>query len=495
MTVDGHGADVLVIGGGPAGMSAARAAADAGLRTVLVDERPTLGGQIFKQPGPGFRVSEPRQLGAQWRYGRALIDSVLINPASAAPIDIRSATSVVSLEPDDSGLWSAYLFEQGFPVSELRVPRIIVAPGAYDRPVVFPGWTLPGVMTAGGLQTLAKTQRLLPTGRMVFAGSGPVALAFPAQLAGLDADIVTVLEAGPAPRLPDLAGIAAVALGNLDLLRDAARYRAQLLRRRVPLRYGRIIVRAEGDRRVERVVHAAVGADWQVQSGTEETIDAQLLCLGYGFAPSTELLRLAGCAVRHDHASLGQVVERDSFGRTTVRGVYAAGDGTGVEGMYVAVDEGRSAGIGAALDAGRLSPAEARAAATGPARRIRRRRALAAATSRMYRVGEGIFSLADERTIVCRCEEVTASSVSAAVETSADINVVKALTRAGMGPCQGRNCQRHIAAMISRRHGTGADEVAGATPRAPVRPVPMGAVADHTVLDPGLFLPPGEPVG
>ncbi len=471
-------------------MSAARTATGAGLRAVLVDERPTLGGQIFKQPGPGFRVAAPRKLGAQWRYGRALITGV-----EAAGVEMLLGTGVVSIEQAGDDGWTAFLYTHGEPVSEFRVPRVIMAPGAYDRPVIFPGWTLPGVMTAGGLQTLAKTQRLLPQGRMVFAGSGPVALAFPAQLAGLGADIVTTLEAGPAPRLSDLTGIARAAVGNAGLLRDAARYRAQLLRRRVPLRYGRIIVRAEGDRRVQRVVHAAVDAQWQVLAGTEEIIEAELLCLGYGFAPSTELLRLAGCSVRYDRASLGPVVERDFWGRTSVPGIYAAGDGTGVEGAYVAVDEGQTAALAAAVDAGLLTRADAEVAASGPARRIRRRRALAAATGRMYRVGEGIYSLADDATIVCRCEEVPASTVAAAVDTSADPNVVKALTRAGMGPCQGRNCARHIAAMIGERHGLRAEEVAAPTPRAPVRPVPIGAVADHRVLDPGLFLPPGEPIG
>src|SRR6478735_2106682 len=207
---DEQGYAVLVIGGGPAGMSAALATADAGLRTLLVDERPSLGGQIFKQPGPGFTVTDPGPLGAQWRFGRSLVEKT-----GAAPVEKALRTSAVELEPGPGG-WTAILVDEAGSRA-VTVPRVIIAPGAQDRPMVFPGWTLPGVMTAGGLQTLAKTQRFLPGRRMAFAGSGPVALAFPAQLAGFGADIAVALEAGPAPQPGDLVAIGRAARGNTDL--------------------------------------------------------------------------------------------------------------------------------------------------------------------------------------------------------------------------------------------------------------------------------------
>jgi hypothetical protein len=348
------------------------------------------------------------------------------------------------------------------------------------------------VITAGGLQTLAKTQRVLPGQRMVFAGSGPVALAFPAQLAHYGAAIVEALEAGPAPRPGDLLRIARAARGNTALLRDAAHYRTLLVRHRVPLRYGRIIVRAEGDGRVEHVVHAAVDADWRVIPGTERGVDADVLCLGYGFVSSVELPRLLGCGFNYAEDLGGHVVQRDDWLRTTVAGVYAAGDGAGVEGSYVALDEGTIAGTAAALDAGAIGPARA-AALTATARaRLVRRRALTVATRRLYRVGPGITELATPETIVCRCEVVSRAALDAAVDATDDINVVKAYTRAGMGPCQGKNCQRHIAAMIARRHGRGLADVPLATPRMPLRPVPIGAMADHSIDSPGLFLAADE---
>ncbi|WP_285028573.1 FAD-dependent oxidoreductase [Plantibacter sp. ME-Dv--P-122b] len=481
MTVDEHAFDLLVVGGGPAGMAAAASAAELGLDVVLIDERPTLGGQVYKQPGPGMSVTDAGEMGKQYRAGRALIDEV---EASRATVLLR--TAVVDLEPDGDG-WLAMAQTDRSPVAPVRARRVVVAAGANDRPVVFPGWTLPGVMTAGGLQTLAKTQSYVPGERIVFAGSGPVALAFPAQLAGYGANIVSALEAGPAPGPGDLARIAAVAPGNSGLLLDAARYQAALLRHRIPLRYRRMVIRAEGDGRVERVVHARVDDDWRPVPGTEETVEADVLCVGYGFAPSTELLRLLGCGFDVDEDLGGAVVRRDDWGRTDAPGVYAVGDGAGVEGSAVAVDEGRLAAFAAALDAGRISERTASDGAMPLRRRIGRRRALTKATQRMYGVGSGIYGLAAPDTVVCRCEGVTAAQLTEAVAQAPDVSAAKGATRAGMGPCQGRMCGRHIAAMVAAQRGVATDQVEVATPRMPVRPTAIGAIADERVADPGLF--------
>jgi thioredoxin reductase len=469
--------DLLIVGGGPAGLAAAAQAAAAGLTVAVADERVTLGGQIYKQLGPGFRVEDPSALGPEHARGRALIDA-----AQRSGAEILLRTSVIAVRDD-----RVTLVTDDEPARTVTARRLLVAAGAHDRPVAFPGWTLPGVLTAGGAQTLVKTQRVLPGERIVFAGAGPLALAFPAQLRGYGANVVLVTEAGPAPRARDIARLLAAARGNVDLLRDAARYRTQLLRHRVPLRYGRIVVRADGDGRVESVTHAAVDADWRVVPGSEETVAADTLCIGYGFTPSVELLRQTGAVLHDDEDRGGPTVAVDEWMRTTAPGVLAAGDGTGVEGAYVAVDEGRLAALGAAIDLGRLDAATAAAMARPVRTRLRRRRALRRALGRMHRVGPGIYELATPETIVCRCEEVTRAQLDEAARASADVNVVKGLTRAGMGLCQARNCQRQVAALIAARHGRAPADVPMATPRFPARPVPLSAIADPTVEDAGYF--------
>ncbi|MBA3347658.1 MAG: FAD-dependent oxidoreductase, partial [Actinobacteria bacterium] len=443
----------------------------------LVDERPTFGGQIFKQPGPGFRVTDPAAVGRDYVRGRELIVA-----AERAGAKLLPRTSAVSIRGT-----TLVLVEDGERARTAEAQRVLIAPGAHDRPVAFPGWTLPGVLTAGGAQTLVKTQRVLPGERIVFAGSGPLALAFPAQLRGYGANVELVLEAGPAPGLRDVLRLLAASRGNTSLLRDAVAYRSRLIRDRVPFRYRRIVVRAEGDGRVEEVVHAATDREWHPLPGTEERTSADTLCVGYGFFPSVELLRLAGCDFSYDEDLGGPIVIRDEWMRTTAPGISAAGDGTGVAGSYVAIDEGRLAALGIALDLERLTP-DAAAARARPLRlALARKEAFRRALGRMYAVGPGIYELGTPETVVCRCEEVTAAALESALDATSDVNVVKSLTRAGMGLCQGRNCQRQIVATLANRHGGTIESLPVATARPPVRPVPIGAVADASLEDGGFF--------
>lgn len=482
MTLPRATTDVLVVGGGPAGLAAATRVAAAGLSVILVDERVTLGGQIYKRMGPGFEVDDPRAISREYSAG-----SDLIALTAATGVNVRLRTAVLAL--DDL---VATVCEDEARTSTIEARRIILAPGAYDRPVAFPGWTLPGVLTAGGAQTLVKTQRVLPGRRIVFAGSGPVALAFPAQLHHDGARIELICEAGPPPSARDIALMIRAARGNGSLLRDAARYRMALARARIPLRYRRIVVAAEGDGRVEAIVHAAVDDDWRVIAGTEERVECDTLCLGYGFLPSVELLRLAGCAIDDDEDRGGAVARLDEWMRTTVSGISAAGDGTGVEGSLVAVDEGRLAALGVALELGSLAAAQVETEAAALRRRLSHRRTFRAALSRMHRVGPGIYELTDPDTIVCRCEEVTVATLEPALAASADLATVKALTRAGMGMCQARNCGRTVSALIAARHHQQIGAVASATPRLPARPVPIAAVADDSIEDHGFFTSPAK---
>lgn len=469
--------DLLVIGGGPAGLAAAAAGAAHGLRTTLLDERPAPGGQVYRQPGPGFRVLSPARLGRDYQRGQALIEQ-----ANRAGAELRPGTVVVSLR----GTTAIVL--DGGQTQRIRSRAVIVAAGAHDRPVSFPGWTLPGVVTAGGAQALVKASRVVPGNRVAFAGSGPLALAFPAQLRHYGVNVVLALEAGPPPGPAAVFGLLRAAPGNTEMLRDGLSYRRQLARGRVPLRYRRIIVAAEGEDRVTAMVHAAVDADWRVVPGTQERIAVDTICLGYGFVPSEELLRLAGCRFAYDEDLGGPVAERDAWGRTSVPGVLAAGDAAGVRGALAAADQGRLAALAAAADFGALPVARAEEEARPIRARLARKETFRTALSRLYKVGPGIHELAGAQTVVCRCEGVTRAQLETAMTATADVDVVKSYTRAGMGLCQGRNCRRQVAALLAARTGGQIGEVPVTTPRPPVRPVPISALADDSIRDEGLFV-------
>src|SRR5581483_7837898 len=215
--------------------------------------------------------------------GRRLIDA-----AERAAARLMLRTSCLELRGTE-----AVVAEEGGHARTVSAGHVLVAAGAADRPVVFPGWTLPGVLTAGAAQTIVKAHRVTLGERVLFAGSGPLALAFPAQLHHYGVNVVAALEAGPPPRLADVARMLVAARGNAALVRDAVLYRAELLRGRVPLRYRRIVVRAEGGERVEAVVHAAVDRDWRVIPGTEERVAVDAPC-GGGRRGDRRLLRRRG---------------------------------------------------------------------------------------------------------------------------------------------------------------------------------------------------------
>jgi hypothetical protein len=336
------------------------------------------------------------------------------------------------------------------------------------------------VITAGGAQSLAKVQRVAPGRRVVMAGCGPLPMAFAAQLHQLGVNVVSVFEASPRPGIGGIVALAAAAPGNFDLLRDAAAYLGRLARHGIAPRYGRMIRRAEGDGRLERVVTVAVDRDWEPIAGTQEVIAADALCIGYGLFPSSELAQQAGCAMKYDEALGGWIPERDADMQTSLARVFAAGDGAGVRGAHVAREQGSIAGLAAAHALGAIDAAQFAAAAAPHRARSRRREAFQEALRMLYPVRTAVYGLADDDTTICRCEEVTLADLKACgLGAGAGAQTLKTETRAAMGLCQGRNCSRQIAALVARQAGIAIADIPRFTPRAPVKLVSLGVVAEE----------------
>lgn len=470
--------DLVIIGGGPAGIAAAATAAKHGLSVALIDERPTLGGQIYKRVGPGFKVKSAKEVGKDYFLGEELIKEL-----DDSSVEVFLETLVATIE--DSAVVIA---KNGRQAEKLTYKKLLISPGAYDRPVAFPGWTLPGVITAGAAQSLVKTQRVNPGSRIFFAGSGPLALAFPAQLSGYGANIVGIIEAAPRPGIVKAIRILFSVIGNLDLMRDAAKYQFHLIANRIPMNYRRIIVSANGKDRVESVTHARVDRNWQVIAGTEKTVEVDALCVGYGFFPSVELFRLLGCELAYEESRGGAVVKLDNWGATSVANVFGAGDGTGISGSYVAIARGRLAALKIAAELGKISETSLTALATGFQKTFKRRTKFQSAINKAYEIKSGIYGLADNKTVICRCESVTLENILPVLESTVDPSVVKAYTRCGMGLCQGRNCQRQISALIAEKQNISIAEISQATPRFPTKPISLGQIADSSITSEKYFI-------
>ncbi|WP_158633452.1 FAD/NAD(P)-dependent oxidoreductase [Tautonia sociabilis] len=459
---------LVIVGAGPAGLAAAIEAARAGLPCTLLDESPHLGGRIYRRPPEVFQVQDPEGLGRDFaRRERLRAEFAEV----ADRVEVLRGTSVLGIWEGPEVLWAT-----GDASGLLRPERLILAPGAYDRPVPLPGWTLPGVMTAGGVQTLLKAMRTRPGRQALVAGTGPLLLSVAHRLHEAGVEIVAALEAG-SPSWQT--GAFPSEWGEWDFLQDAQGDLEGLTRARVPILFNHTVFDVQGRDGVERASYGPIDPeDWRPVKDRARSVDVDLVVLGFGFIPDTHLTVLAGC--RHEYVPErgGWVPVRDERMETTVPGLFAIGDGAGVMGVQAALEQGRIAGITAAEWAGALSDAEAATRRAGPLERLRVLAELHAALSQTSRIRPGLIELIAPETPVCRCEEMTLAEVRAAVDAGAkDLQAVKLGTRLGMGPCQGRNCAPAMGMFLSQVTGRLPEEIGRINPRPPAKPVTLGALA------------------
>ncbi len=464
--------DVLVVGTGPAGLAAAIAAAEAGCEVLALDERDATGGQYLKPLAASHAHAAPDR---QFRQGAALRARAL-----AAGVAFRHGATVwgAFAAPGESGAAAgevAALIEGRNVV--IRPRRLVLAPGSHERPVPIPGWTLPGVMTTGCVQTLARANRVAPGPRILVAGNGPLNLQLACELVEGGVEVAAVLEAAPKPGFRAWRQALRLAAAAPDLAWDGARYLATLRRAGVKVIWSARPLAAEGDTRFAALRFATPQGERRIAAGA--------LALNLGFQPETGLARALGCAHRLVAGRIETVTDAD--GRSSLAGVFAAGDGAQVGGARIALARGRLAGLAAARDLGRDVPDAAPARAA-----LRRAIAFQDALWRIFAAPAFDAKAMDDATIACRCEEVTAGALRAAMaEGAASLPALKKATRAGMGRCQGRMCGATVAALAGA-----AAEADFAAPRAPVKPVPVLVLAmpkPEWAEAPTVALPPDPP--
>ncbi|HLU26940.1 MAG TPA: NAD(P)/FAD-dependent oxidoreductase [Glycomyces sp.] len=455
---------ILVIGAGPAGLAAAAAARDAGARVTLLDSGDGLGGQYWRHLPPERPSRRESRIHHRWRAFERLRDRLrgdaaveILTEAQVWAIETLGAvTARVLIGPADAA---------GRESRALTADALVLATGAHDRTLPFPGWHLPGVFSAGAAQALAKGERIAVGRRAVVAGAGPFLLPVAQSLTAAGAAVVGVYEASrPLALAKGWLSQPWRLLGTARKGRELAGYAAHHLAHRVPYRLGRAVVEARGEGRVEEVVIARLDARWAPVPGTERTLAADAVCVGHGFTPRLELPIAAGCAIGPD-----RFVHVDVDQRTSVDDVYAAGEITGIGGVDAALVEGRIAGHRAAGgDVADLGPA------------LRRRRAAADLARRIeaaHGVRPGWTSWMREDTLVCRCEEVSYGRLRdvAAATSQTSLRSLKLTTRAGLGICQARMCGRTVEALT----GVDPTRAADTSDRRPLAaPIRLGDLAE-----------------
>lgn len=418
---------IVVIGAGPAGLAAAASASQAGADVTVVDEGERPGGQFWRHH-PDF--TDPRlqhQLGRFVSLQQALGSVRMLSSASVWRVETGTPLRVhVLVGPVDAPQ------RRG---ETLEADAVVLATGAHDRVLPVPGWTLPGVTSAGAVQALAKRDGIALGTRTVVAGAGPFLLPVAQSVALLGGEVAEVVEAASARTLlagwgrnPWELGAAAGKAGELGS------YVGTLLKHRTPYRLGSAVTRIHGTSAVEAVTVQRIDADWRPIPGTERTVACDAVALGHGFTPRLEAAIQFGCAITAD-----RFVRVDAQQLTSIPGVHAAGEITGIGGADAALAEGAIAGLAAAgvpeADLRYREPLTARRRMHAFAERLK-----------THGIRPGWTSWLDDDTVVCRCESVTRATIVEYADASA--RGMRLATRAGLGPCQGRTCGRSVEDII-----------------------------------------------
>jgi NADPH-dependent 2,4-dienoyl-CoA reductase/sulfur reductase-like enzyme len=426
---------------------------------MVFDEQPAPGGQIWRavEARAGSRIAEI--LGDE--YGSGISVSEAFRASGAL---YRPCTQVWQIEPG----WRVFLTCGGV-ADSIKAGSVLVATGAQERPAPFPGWTLPGVMTVGAAQILMKNAQEIPSAAPWIAGSGPLVLLYMAQLLRAGGAIGGWLDTSPPHGWQRAIPHTGAALRRWRDVLKGLKWSHQIQRAGFPIVRGVTELQAHGINQVEEVSFRTTSSDWQ-------RVDVQLLLIHEGVIPSIHVTQALGCEHVWSESQRCFAPKVDEWAETSQPGVFVAGDSAGIAGARAAIQRGSLAAIGVAIKTGKLQKEQAERRAVRIRRELSKELAIRPMLDAMYPPRPEIFSPPDH-TLVCRCEELTAGEIRAAESASPDPNHAKSLTRAGMGPCQGRQCGYTIASMLASAHQSHVKEVGLYRVRPPLKPLTLGQLA------------------
>ena len=452
--------DLVVLGAGPAGVAAANVASKEGAEVVIIDENSSAGGQIYRappnefQPQNSFKSDEFRE-GEKQR--NILENSNLTALFKHRVWSVSSDLVVSTVGPNGLSSWHAR--------------SLIIANGALERIIPFPGWTIPGVIGLAASTILLKSQYVLPGQSTVVAGCGPLLIAVANGIIKSGGKVSAIIDLNSKsdwikafPRL----------LSRPDQLFKGMSWFANIMKAGIKLYGGHAVTNTKQVDNVLRISIAPINSAGSIlDSKNQKIVEGDCLAIGHGLFPSTEITRLLKAKHIYDPLKGGWVPLIDDDFRSSIPGVYIAGDATGISGAFSAVQKGRIAGMAAVRDLNMMSSKKYKAKNKSERTTLKKNENFGKAAVRLMKFRPELIQTITSETIVCRCEDVFRSEIDEAIESGArDLNQLKAWTRCGMGPCQGRTCSEAIEAILASK--VGSRELAGQwTGRTPLRPVPI----------------------
>lgn len=446
--------ELMVIGAGPAGLAAAQSASALGVEVTLIDEQPCPGGQIFRRGPTGVTPKLPRYA--------ARLSEIYDNP-SRAGISYLSGHCLWGVAGDGTVFIASNRGTQAY------VPRtLILATGAYEWVLPTPGWTLPGVISAGGAQALLKTSGVVAGRRIAVGGCGPLLLQVAAQMVIGGAEVAAVFDV--ATREEHIRAATRI-LAHPPTALHGLRLLATLTRHRVPIRRGWAISEIHGEECVTGVTAAPLRSRG-LRFDKRLKLDVDAVCLSFGLIPAVELAALRGCALQFDRMLGVWYVKRDEVMETSIEGVFAVGDGAAIGGARRAMLEGMLAGVSAARRVGRISAGKAAHMQRPMLRAVSRLRPIRSYNELVCVHRPRLVAQVNDDTIVCRCESVRARTIRTAIADGAQsLHELRTRCRVGMGNCQGRMCVPTASRMLSQQRNFDLERIEFPRQRPPVRPL------------------------
>jgi NADPH-dependent 2,4-dienoyl-CoA reductase/sulfur reductase-like enzyme len=440
-------------------MSTAIAARRHGLTVMVIDDQPAPGGQIWRSIETAF--CNDAILGRSYGEGRPVADAFRKSGALYQP-----GAQLWNVE----GSYRAFVSWEG-KARLIDATALILATGAQERPIPFPGWTLPGVLTVGAAQILLKSAAQIPAQPVWIAGSGPLPLLYVTQLLSVGGQVAGFLDTTPARQwraaVPKLPG----ALRAGSLLAKGLAWKAKLAFSHTPVIRNVSGIEALGDERIQAV-------RFRADNEAETTVEAATLLVHEGVIPNIHAPLSLDCAVSWNADQECFVPVVDAWGESSRENVFIVGDGAGIAGATAAGLRGELAALRVAQKLGRLEAREAERSAQPVRRRLDRELAIRPFLDALFKPRAAVFAPVDQA-IVCRCEEVTAGEIRALARGACvGPNQIKAATRAGMGPCQGRQCGYTVTRMIAAAQNRPPSEVGFIHIRPPLKPVTLGELAN-----------------
>ncbi|MEJ2766299.1 FAD/NAD(P)-binding oxidoreductase [Photobacterium sp. MCCC 1A19761] len=457
---------VVIVGAGPAGMSAATELAKFGIHTTVLEEAPKAGGVIYR--GPWRKTLDMPHLDEKLQGS---IDKIQQNYQQYRSfIDLRTQTRVLGPLGNNS-----LLLTHDHQLSTIEYDQLILATGCQERSVPFPGWQLPGVMLLGGIQLQLKSGLVRPGHKVVIAGTGPLLVLVACQLHKAGCQVEAICEAAK------FASIAKETLGLLNRPQQALNGLSMMLylkQHKIPLHYGWGLVKASGVEQLNEVTIAPYNDQWEPDQAKAVTLNVDTLGVGYGFSARSQLAQLMGLNVEYDHMS-GAIPTTDDWQRSSVDGVFCAGDSAKLAGADAAMLEGRITAQAIAAELGKLSHTEAEQQIHAMRRNLTRYYRFRQAFDTAGYRESGLLSLPDEDTVICRCEQVKRRAIDEAIAQGCrDIVTLKMRTRVTMGDCQGKTCAHYCYDRL-KEEGFGQDQGL-VRPRFPLDPIPFAALEDNS---------------